>query len=308
LDQPLSGLKGNTVNDLDYDPDSNIVWIATGRGVSKFKEGDFSSYDETNGLNKNQVASIALSDSAVWVAVSYAQVFEGELIPYGAGFNLTTDYGNTWKSFRPEQANFAGKLAYDLEIKDTTIWAACWYGGLIRSKDGGESWENLFVDSIAREDYELGYYNLLRNRFFSVVVDTTPGKDQIRRNEINDIAWDGKFLRVATTNGLQVTQDTGRTWFQVDTSQGLNYNWISALASQYLTINDTTVDTVLWVATEYFEKANGDTVYFGGGFNRTTDFGSNWDTLTPEHATGSGKEQTQGFINLYILLLTRPIR
>ncbi len=289
LDEPHSGLKGNTVNDLAYDPDREIVWIATGKGVTKFENGDFLTYDKANGLNENQISALALSDSAVWVAVSYSRLFEGEVIPYGAGFNVTTDGGDTWERFRPEQANFAGQLAYDLEVKDSTIWAACWYGGLIRSRDGGKSWENLFVDSSAKVDYETGSYQLLRNRFFSIAADTSPCKDQRKKNEIIDMAWDGRFLWLGTLNGLQVTPDTGHTWFEYDTALGLNYNWISALASQYITIDDTTDDTVLWVATTYLDVANGDTVPYGGGFNRTTDFGSTWDTLTPEQAIGSGK-------------------
>lgn len=289
LDEPLSGLRGNTVNDLAYDPDSNIVWIATGRGVTKFEDGDFWSYDKSNGLNENQISALAISDSAVWVAVSYTKLFEGEVIPYGAGFNLTTDSGDNWKSFTPPQASWVGQLAYDLEIKDSTIWAACWYGGLIRSRDEGESWENSFVDSLAKEDYESGSYNLLRNRFFSVVADTSPCKDQMRKNEISDIAWDGRFLWLGTSNGLQVTQDTGKTWFEYDTSFGLNYNSVSALASQYIAIDTATLDTVLWVATQYFEVVNGDTVPYGGGFNRTTDFGYTWESFTPEQTVGSGR-------------------
>ena len=291
LDEPYFGLKGNTVNDLAYDPDREIVWIATGRGVTKYESGEFLTYDETNGLNANQIAALAVSGSSVWLAASYSEVFEGEVIPYGAGFDLTTDDGDNWRSIKPEQASRVGQLAYDLEAKNSTVWAACWYGGLIRSTDGGENWENLFVDSVAQKDYELGYYDLLRNRFFSVAADTSPSKEQRRKNEINDITWDGRLFWVGTSKNLRFTTDSllRKTWFTYDTSSGLNYNSVSALACQYMHIDADTLDTLLWVATSYFEEVNGDTVYFGGGFNRTSDYGSHWDTLTPEQAFGSGK-------------------
>ncbi|GAI67186.1 unnamed protein product, partial [marine sediment metagenome] len=45
----------------------------------------------------------------------------------------------------------------------------------------------------------------------------------------------------------------------------------------------------MWVATQYFEVINEDTVPFGDGFNRTTDFGYTWESFTPEQTVGSGK-------------------
>lgn len=182
LDEPFSGLAGNSVVEIIYDGEN--IWVGTGNGLSYSPDGgeNWLSYDRSNGLNENGISAIAFdnSDSSLWVATSYTQVIDGVPIPFGAGFNKTTDKGIHWDTssfLKPEQASSVGKLAYDIAILDTTVWAACFYGGLIRSKDKGSTWENVFVDSIAREDYENGTYQDFRNRLFAVVADTFNNAD-----------------------------------------------------------------------------------------------------------------------------------
>ena len=69
-------------------------------------------------------------------------------------------------------------LSYDLAVYDSIIYSASFYGGLIRSLDWGESWENLFpsqLDSINVDsvDYHTETFSRYTNRFFSVAVDSS---------------------------------------------------------------------------------------------------------------------------------------
>jgi hypothetical protein len=281
LEDPYSGLAGNSVTDIVYD--GKNIWVATGDGLSRTSDGGNTwwSYDKNNGLNADEVSALAFSDSSLWVAVSYSKLYQGELWSYGVGFNATYDAGNSFHSLIPEQANFIAKLAYDIAIVDSTVWAACWAGGLIKTKDKGASWENVFTDSLAKVDYEQGSYQLLRNRFFSVVADTSPSKDQMVKNEISDIAFDGKYFWLGTPDGLKLSADSGKNWVKFDTTTiptwQLNSNKIISLADK---------DSTLWVGTGYFRKIAEDSVLSGTGFNKIINRGQSVLSLRPSQASG----------------------
>ena len=68
LEDPYSGLAGNTITDIVYD--GKNIWVATGDGLSKTSDGGNTwwSYDKTNGLNANEISALAFSDSSLWVA------------------------------------------------------------------------------------------------------------------------------------------------------------------------------------------------------------------------------------------------
>ena len=273
-----SGLAGNTITDIVYD--GKNIWVATGDGLSRTSDGGDTwwSYDKSNGLNADEISALAFSDSSLWVAASYSKLKDGEPIPYGAGFNVTYDAGDRWSSFIPGQVNFAGKVAYDIAIIDSTIWAVCWYGGLIKSKNKGANWENVFTDSLAKIDYEQGYYQLLRNRFFSVVSDTSPCKDQMVKNEISDIVFDGKYFWLGTPDGLKLSADSGKNWVKFDTTTTpiwrLNSNKIITLADK---------DSTLWVGTGYLGE---DSILIGKGFNKIVNRGQTVISYNPEQSTG----------------------
>jgi hypothetical protein len=226
LEEPFSGLAGNSVVEIIYDGVN--VWVGTGNGISYSPDGGATwlSFDHTNGLNQDGVSAIGYKDSTLWVAISYNQIIDGVPIPYGAGFNKTTNLGQTWDKLfpEPEQASQVGKLAYDITFSDTTVWAACFYGGLIRSRDKGLNWENVFVDSTSKVDYDSGYYEDYRNRLFSVVADTS-----------NDTT----FIWAGTAAGIYkfvyTTADTADTvigYVQGDTLSPISGNFIVALAVQ----------------------------------------------------------------------------
>jgi len=133
-------------------------------------------------------------------------------------------------------------LAYDLSPYDSSIWAACFYGGLLRSLDHGETWENIFVDTTLKKDFESKSNALLAGRYFSVLVDPYHddsvivwagsaegvqrlyyiGKHKkLASNRINDIAFDGKFWWYATDRGLSKFGDSLFIFNTYDTDNGL---------------------------------------------------------------------------------------
>jgi hypothetical protein len=173
LFQPISGLAGNAVSEIVWD--GKWIWVGTVDGVSKTSDGGqaWFTYNTTNGLSYNDVTAMAAADSTLWSAVAYNRFFEGEPYPFGGGFNKTTDYGDTWKKIKPSQATDEYlKLAFDIAIADSVVWAACVYGGLIRFFNDS-TWENVFADTFAQEDFEEDSTgNNLNNIFFAAVADT----------------------------------------------------------------------------------------------------------------------------------------
>jgi photosystem II stability/assembly factor-like uncharacterized protein len=285
-----SGFGSNSVGDIAYmdlPGGGCIIWVGTGRGLSKSTDGGATwvTYNQSSGLNHNDISALAITDTTLWVATAYSKVVEGESIPYGRGFNKTEDFGQSWESFIPWQVDFAGMLAYDIAIDDTTVWAATWYGGLIRSQDGGQTWENVFVDSAAQADFEEGRFLYLNNRFFAVVVDTSCPTGKKQKNSINDIHHDGKIIWVATENGLQGSLDMGETWFPKDTLLGLNSNGVYCLGGD---------SSSLWVGLYEEEETYPLPILpsiTGADFNNTTDNGFTWNTSRPDQGQASSLDK-----------------
>ncbi|UCB52522.1 MAG: hypothetical protein JSV10_11205, partial [Candidatus Zixiibacteriota bacterium] len=291
LDEPFPGFSSNDVGDIvymDLPGGERIIWVGTAKGLSKTSDGGvtWSFYDLRNGLNQNIISALAASGTTLWAATSYNKLVQGELYPYGRGFNTTQDMGDTWDSFIPFQVSrYAGMVSYDIAIDDTTVWAAAWYGGLIRSQDGGENWENVFVDSAAQTDFEDEIFRDLRNYFFAVAVDTACPIEKRLKNSINDIAYDGMLIWVATQNGLQTSVNLGNSWFEFDTSNGLNSNGVYCLGG------DT---SGFWVGLYEQEETLPLPLVpslTGADLNSTTDNGGTWSVSSPDMGQASSFEK-----------------
>ncbi len=176
LDGGVSGLTSNSLIDIAHD--SSSVWLGTGGGASVTTDSGahWTTY-KTPTLPQDEVSALAVNNHGVWVSSSRSEVRNSESIPIGSGISLTVDGGLTWQTFSPRQATWYGELAYDLAAYDTIAFASCFYGGLIRTTDKGQTWQNLFpsqLDSINSDsvDYYLNNFNRYSNRMFSVQVDT----------------------------------------------------------------------------------------------------------------------------------------
>ncbi len=263
LETPASGLPGNSVVEIIYD--GRYVWVGTGSGLSRTSDGgaNWQTFDHSNGLNQDGISAIAYNpeDSTLWVATSYTQVIDGVPIPFGSGFNSTKRDAINWSSSTPEQASSVGKLAYDLAVSDTTVWAACFYGGLIRSKDKGQTWENVFVDSVSRYDYENGIYQDFRNRVFAVMADHSESGD-------TTFIWSGTaagiFKFVYTTSD---TADTVIAYQHDDTIfTTISGNFVISLGIQRLSDGR----KIIWAGTQPTFSG-----YYAASFS--TDNGATWN-------------------------------
>jgi hypothetical protein len=292
LSEGFPGFSSNDVGDVQvmYVPGGDtIIWVGTGKGVSKTTDWGqtWYFYDQRSGLNENEISALTVSGTTLWTASAYNKEVQGALYPYGKGFNRTRDFGDTWDSFIPEQVSkYAGMVCYDIATDDTTVWAAAWYGGLIRSQDGGQTWENVFVDSAAQVDFETEAFNDYRDYFFAVVPPDTQCPVQKRlKNSVTDILYDGTLLWVATQDGLHGSLDLGASWFPKDTSSGLNSNGVYCLAGN---------PSFFWVGV-YQEEETFPLQLLpsltGAGFNHSTDYGTTWKSVQPVlgQATSPGK-------------------
>jgi photosystem II stability/assembly factor-like uncharacterized protein len=178
----LPYLAGNSVIDIEYNPAGSALWAGTGSGVSVSTDFGLTwrTFTTAQGISNNSISALELDDSTVWIGMAHSQDFNGDLFPVGDGFNFSFDLGENWDTAAPDQStgkNFFstqafGMLPYDIASDPTGLWSACFFGGLIRSIDGGQTWVNIFPSVAARTDFLNKAFNSFENRFFSVAADS----------------------------------------------------------------------------------------------------------------------------------------
>jgi hypothetical protein len=295
LSQPIDTLADNTVVDIVYD--GTYIWLATGNGVSGTRDGGatWRSFNRTNGFKRSSISALATLGSRLWVATSHdtASPSSGDLVPAGGGLQITDNFGDDWRLVEPKGLSSPGMLAYDLAPYDSSLWAACFYGGLLRSLDRGETWENIFVDTTLRNDFEGKTNDLLAGRYFSALVDPYHddsvivwagsaegvqrlyyvGKHKkLASNRINDIAFDGESWWYATDRGLTKFGDSLFLFNTYDTDNGLPANFVSAVGADSSLICVGLYDTLSQQSL---------------GFAVSTDGGSSWQQALTQQAIGA---------------------
>jgi hypothetical protein len=294
LTQPFDTLADNSIVDIIYD--GTYVWLATGNGVSGTRDGGatWRSFNKTNGFKRSSVSALASEGARLWVATSYDTSSSGstQQVPSGGGVEITDNFGADWTLVEPKSASSPGMLAYDLAVFDSAVWAPCFYGGLIRSLDRGRTWENVFVDTVLRNDFNNRTYNQLGGRYFSTIIDpyhsdtvivwagTAQGiqhlyyigkHKKLIGNRINDIAFDSTAWWYATDRGLTKFNDSLFSFNSYDTDNGMPGNFISAVGAEGKLVCAAVYDTLTQRSL---------------GFAISTDSGSAWRQETPEQATG----------------------
>jgi len=301
-DGPGTTIGGNTIVDIKYD--GTYFWLATSRGVTRATPDgtEFVNFG-SDVFDYDEISAIALEPGVVWASPSYSEVRSEQLIPYGAGFSVTTNGGNTWNSFLPEQADGPGKICYDLAILDadhvnwaeSSVWASCFYGGLVYSTDGGTTWTNLFPSPEAETDYNNQTFARLDNRFFAVVTDNTSDDSlevwggtaagikkfvyikptlKLTGTYAADLFKAGDTIWVATDDGLSVTLDAGESWRTYSEDDGFPTPYVSSAVSD---LNG------MWAGVGSFL----DTV--GAGIMYSPDAGQTWEVSEPAAAMGDGR-------------------
>ena len=174
-----------------------------------------------------------MDDSTLWIATAFDTIVsDGSELPAGGGLSYTRDDGQTWTyipqpvdprdvtGYKPTTTNVQN-LTYDLAVADSTIWIACFGGGLRKSRNMGQSWQVVTTDGFPFEP--LKYLN---HRAFSVLTE-------------NNNIW------IGTAGGISRSSDQGISWRRF-THQNQKYpisgNFVVSLAYQSFT-------NTIWAAT-----------------------------------------------------------
>jgi hypothetical protein len=304
LDDPIDNLADNSAVDIVYD--GTYVWLATGNGVSGTSDGGetWRTYNDDTGFPYSSISALTTDGDRVWAALAHEEETEaGTFEDWGGGIEITRDFGDSWTLVDDfEQFSARGKLAYDMAVYDSSVWAATWHGGLVRSLDYGHTWESIFIDDEVRRDHEENELpQLSRGLYFSTLVD--PYHDdsvivwagsgegvqriyyidkskKLAGNQINDIANDSLYWWFATDLGLSRLADTllpqrlAFTFLTYDTSDGFAGNYISAVGAEKDLICAGIYDTLAESSL---------------GFAVSVDGGGQWSMAEPEQAIGSGR-------------------
>ncbi len=289
-------IAGNSI--VEIVATSGGVWLATERGIAYTTDNGASwqnfDRDNTGDLLSNEIAALGVRGDTLWAATSFTRVFgdatQGfQSVPFGTGFAVTGNQGTSWTQFTPDQDSGAGMLAFDISFSDSAVWAASFFGGLVRSMDGGITWINAFADSLAKFDFETQSFLNRNNRFFSVTADTFRANDTIavwagsaagvnkfiylpRRLELADnrifaIANDGARHWFGTADGLSYSPDTGKSFVSLDKISFPGTGTVSALYADGSQILAGFTDD--------------DSLRNGAGLYRSTNGGANWLLTSP---------------------------
>ncbi len=310
-------IAGNSIVEIIYQPPSSsvlsgAVWLATERGISRTSDNGktWQNFDKDNSgdLLSNEVAALGLRNDTLWAATSFTRVFGNQTdgfqaVPYGTGFALTGSNGATWDTLTPEQVSSVGMLAFDIAVSDSAIWAASFFGGLIRSTGNRHSWKNAFSDSLALLDYITGSFIDRNNRFFSVVADTfrrTPvtfSQDTIviwggTAAGLNQFSYLSKKIKLADNYIFSMAFDRSRNRFWLGTADGLSYTPDSGRS--FVTLEATAgVPDTGGVSALYADGSQilaaftgSDSLRDGAGLYRSTNGGASWSNLGVAYAFG----------------------
>lgn len=278
-DAPVS----NSIGDMVFD--GNCLWVATGEGLSRACAGEIV---WQHFLDGKSFSALCYAYGRIIAATAYDTIIGGESYPLGGGIEMTfteTESLN-WTTLEPWQMtysldiNLPGMLSYDIvavaDEEDTALWSANWYGGLSRSYDWGESWENILWSDSSYTVADSGY--IVRTSIY-------PDRDSILAFYIENGSYHHRLLYAVcadtaaippiifagTASGIFSIQDTFWRRYRADTATGLTGNWCVALSVQYLQSGG----RVIWAASRQVPDHSGEV----DGICYSTDDGETWDTL-----------------------------
>ncbi len=305
LGEPITKLKDNTAVDIIYG--DGYIWLATTRGISGTSDGGqtWITYDASNDLNSSDISAVAFSHGALWVGVAHTEVLDGQVFQFGDGFNLTTDLGANWESFEPDQASSPQMLPFDIAIVDQSDWsfsavyAACFAGGLIRTTDGGQLWQNIYASADDSIDFVDQIFKRRTNLYYSVVVDTI-GEDTLTvwagsAAGIHKYTYIDERIKLAGMKTFDIAFDGEAVWLAVDGGISRGVAKTDAITYQFWswdeddgllssTFTAVEADSTLVIAAAFDASLDE-----SAGFNITYDSGESWIAVTPVQAVGPGK-------------------
>ena len=249
---------------FEFNPHTHVAYAGNDGGIYKYMDNLNKWVDISDGLEISQFYNLGLSKSNPFRVVAGAQDNGTEMLT-----------GSTWDAIMGGDGMECAIDHYDEDI----IYAEYQYGGLRKSYDGGNSWNN-----IKPVNYEGGWNtpyemhqinnNLIVAGYDEVYRSTTGGSiwDSVSYNVSNGVAIrsialaqsNENYIYASTYSKIKVTKDAGQSWTYI--KPGLpNYN-----------ITDVTVSTSnpdrAWVTFSDYNNAH--KVY------ETIDAGDNWANIS----------------------------
>ena len=220
-----NGPVGNGVTDIM--PGDGVVWIGTGHGLSRYVDASrsFESFVDVENIARGSVSALWAQGDEIWIAAasdSFVASAE-ENLPFGTGFSYSNDNGETWSHFPQPGPTPIQNLCYDITVVDGVVWGASFGGGLLKSVDGGQTWEQTSPDTLVFDPN-----SHLNHRAFSTL-------------NADGVLW------IGTAGGVNKSKDNGQTWSNfnhTNQQQPISGNFVVGLAHQ-----KTEDKNIIWAAT-----------------------------------------------------------
>jgi len=115
-----SGIPDNSIQTMEFEPNSPIKWIGTLAGLSRFNGYQFTVYNTANTvLPSNDIGSLALDEKRnLWIGTGKSSVINGGLVKFSQADSTWTVYRKT-DSTNPLESDSITKIVIG---KDQTIW------------------------------------------------------------------------------------------------------------------------------------------------------------------------------------------
>ncbi len=308
---PFRGGRSNSVSGVTGDPLTYYMGT-TGGGLWKTTDAGQHWQNISDGFFKTgSVGAVAVSESnpsIVYVGMG-EHAIRGVMTSYGDGVYKSTDAGKTWKHLGLEKTQQIARIVIHPENPDVVYVAAqgAMQGptpdrGVYKSKDGGESWEQvLFVDeSTGANELSIDVHN--------------PNVLYASMWEHQRTPW--KMISGGPASGLYKSTDAGKTWntihaglpvekgkmaiavsranpekvyalIESDSQQDKGGLFVSDNAGEnwQMVSGDNRLTQRAWYYTEVFADPSAEnTVYvLSAPALRSTDGGKTWETLSGTH-------------------------
>ena len=254
---------------FEFSPHTNVAYAGNDGGLYKYMDNLNTWVDISDGLEISQFYNLGLSKSNANRVVAGAQ---------DNGTEMLTN--STWDAIRGADGMECAIDHYDDEI----IYSESQYGGLKKSYDGGNNWDNIKPVS-----YDGGWntpYEMHETNNNLIVI----GYNEVYRSNTGGATWDSisynavggtirsialapsneNYIYAASYGKIVVTKDAGASWSNI--KPGLPYYNITDI-----TVSSNNPDRA-WVT--FSDYNNTDKVY------ETNDAGINWSNISGNNLPG----------------------
>lgn len=194
------GLPSNRTNDAEVTPDGS-VWIGTGNGLARWKNGRFTTYTKKNGLESDTVNTLMTDRKGrLWI---------------GGGQGITLFENEKFTAFEiPPGNKKAFNVWYLIETLDGKIWVGTYLGGLYVF-DGKTFTDATSLTGLKTESY----FSICQDKTGRMFFGTLDGV----------FIWDGKRSdKISELEGMNsdlvyaMLLDKEQRYLWIGTNQGLN--------------------------------------------------------------------------------------